>query len=105
VTGIDTSEQELDKAGKRLRNLYRAIQVRNQNRNREMEWNEVVPFFQRPDGTTGTAIDEAKFAIVVDGFYELLGWDKATGRPTRATLEDLGLKDVADELESIGRLP
>jgi hypothetical protein len=28
-----------------------------------------------------------------------------TGRPTRATWEKYGLKDVADELEAIGKLP
>jgi hypothetical protein len=27
------------------------------------------------------------------------GWDVATGRQTRQTLEGLGLKDVADDLE------
>ena len=105
VTGISTTQEELDKAGLRLQNLYRAIQIRNYDRTRELEWNEVVPFFRRPDGTTGAVIDEDKFAVMVDNFYELHGWDKATGWPTRATLEELDLKDVADELEAEGKLP
>ena len=105
VTGIDTTEQELDKMGLRITDMYRAIQIRNYDRTRELEWNEVVPFFRRPDATTGTAIDEDKFAIMVDNYYELHGWDKATGWPTRASLEDLDLKDVADELGAIGKLP
>jgi hypothetical protein len=35
-------------------------------------------------------------------FYELRGGDKKTGAPTRKTLEGLGLKNVADDLEKIG---
>jgi len=41
---------------------------------------------------------------LLDEFYELRGWDKTTGRPTREKLEELGLKDVADELEKLGLL-
>jgi len=40
----------------------------------------------------------------VDKYYELRGWDVETGLPGRAKLEALGLKEVADELESLGRL-
>lgn len=105
VTGIDTTQEELDKAGLRLQSLYRAIQIRNYDRTRELEWNEVVPFFRRPDGTTGAVIDEDKFSIMLDNFYELHGWDKTTGWPTRACLEDLGLKYIADDLEALGKLP
>ena len=41
----------------------------------------------------------------MDEFYELRGWDPVTGWPRRKKLEELGLKDVADELARIGRLP
>lgn len=37
-------------------------------------------------------------------FYELEGWDAATGWPTRSTLESLGLGYVADELQAHGKL-
>lgn len=40
-----------------------------------------------------------------DHYYKLEGWDLATGLPTRATLESLGLKHVADELAAKGKLP
>lgn len=36
---------------------------------------------------------------------DLRGWDPATGWLRREKLEELGLKDVADELAKIGRLP
>lgn len=37
-------------------------------------------------------------------FYRLEGWDPASGHPTRSTLEGLGLKQAADELEAKGKL-
>jgi aldehyde:ferredoxin oxidoreductase len=37
-------------------------------------------------------------------FYALEGWDKEHGWPTRKTLEDFGLKKIADTLGSKGKL-
>jgi len=37
-------------------------------------------------------------------YYALRGWDIATGTPTRQTLEGLGLGDVAQDLEKLGKL-
>jgi len=36
---------------------------------------------------------------MLDEYYRLRGWDSESGIPTRKTLEDVGLKDVADELK------
>ena len=45
--------------------------------------------------------------VKMDGFktiyYELEGWDMATGWPRRSTLEDCGLGQVADILEKQGK--
>jgi aldehyde:ferredoxin oxidoreductase len=38
------------------------------------------------------------FDAMLDEYYEESGFDKKTGWPTRAKLEKLELKDVADEL-------
>jgi aldehyde:ferredoxin oxidoreductase len=37
-------------------------------------------------------------------YYVIRGWDAPTGLQTRASLEGLGLKDVADDLERRGLL-
>ncbi|RPI87073.1 MAG: aldehyde ferredoxin oxidoreductase [Chloroflexi bacterium] len=42
---------------------------------------------------------------LLDRYYEMHGWDVASGRPTRKTLEEYGLKAWADELEKLGFLP
>ncbi len=43
-------------------------------------------------------LDKDKFEGMKDEYYELRGWDKSTGVPTREKLEQLGLKDVADSV-------
>jgi aldehyde:ferredoxin oxidoreductase len=53
----------------------------------------------------GFAHDPEKWDRLLDEYYDLNGWDRETGIPTRARLESLGIKDVADELERIGKLP
>lgn len=50
-------------------------------------------------------LDKDKFEALKDRYYKLRGWDVNTGRPTRAKLEELDLKDVANKLESAGKLP
>ena len=39
-----------------------------------------------------------------DEYYGLRGWDARTGLQTRAVLDDLGLQDVARDLEARGLL-
>jgi hypothetical protein len=39
-----------------------------------------------------------------DEYYQLRRWDVATGLQTRAQLEEVGLEDVAQDLEARGLL-
>ena len=55
-------------------------------------------------GYAQSTLDRDKFDEFKTRFYELQGWDAATGYPIRATLEALGMDYVADELEDQGRL-
>jgi len=102
ATGIDVSEEELHIIGGRIYNLERAIMVR-EGRTR-MADESVIPYFQKPD-RAGIRLDVEKFKALMDEFYKLRGWDPKTGWPRRAILEELDLRDVADELERVGRLP
>ena len=59
------------------------------------------PDFQAfEEGTT--KLDRADMEKAKDMFYEVYGWDKETGVPTRETLEKFGLSDMADDLEARG---
>lgn len=49
-------------------------------------------------------LDEDGFERWKTTFYELEGWDPRNGYPKRATLQKLGLRHVADVLESRNRL-
>jgi aldehyde:ferredoxin oxidoreductase len=98
VTGIETDQEELDKIGERLKNMQRAVLIRNHDRTRSQEMSQILPFFKRPDGSGGISIDKDEFAILVDHYYQQRGWDKQTGWPTRSKLIELDLQDVADEL-------
>jgi len=40
-----------------------------------------------------------------DEYYALRGWDAETSWPIRETYERLGLKDVANSLQKLGKLP
>ncbi|MBI4305818.1 MAG: aldehyde ferredoxin oxidoreductase C-terminal domain-containing protein, partial [Chloroflexi bacterium] len=50
-------------------------------------------------------LDREKFERMKDEYYELRGWDRETGVPSREYLESLGLKSIADELDRLGKLP
>ena len=53
-------------------------------------------------GAQQVKIDMVQFEKLKDAFYELRGQDPVTAAPKRETLEALGLKKVADDLEKTG---
>jgi aldehyde:ferredoxin oxidoreductase len=61
---------------------------------------------QVPDGPqAGAILDRKVIESVLDEYYEVRGWDKKSGRPTRQKLTELGLADIADDLQKHGKLP
>jgi aldehyde:ferredoxin oxidoreductase len=112
VTGVSMEPGKLAQAGERIWNLRRAVMVQRENRTREDDTlNE--PYFEKaitcPGGVSRGRligpIDRTQFERLKDRYYELWGWDVRTGRPTRGKLEALGLKEVADKLASLNKLP
>ena len=122
VTGRDIDEPGLYKIGERVLNLQRAILVRERHGGREHdiidEYNFTTPLkgdFGNPDCIVpgkdgeifprkGMVVDQDKFEKMKGEFYQIRGWDVATGLQTRAKLEALGLSDVARKLEVEGLL-
>ncbi len=126
VTGKDLTFEEGMETGRKIWNLDRAVWVL-QGRHRDMEvftdYNyeqgavpgyttyEVpytMPVFENGEwsykSVAGRILDRQKVEDWKTKFYTLEGWDVATGWPTRATLEELGLGHVADELASNDKL-
>lgn len=119
VTGVELTKEESYEIGRRIWNLDKAIWVM-QGRHRDDEvFSDYV--YDRPnpedalypmivDGKweyasgKGRVLDREKFEDFKGRYYQREGWDPATGWPTRATLEGLGLGYVADGLEAAGKL-
>ncbi|MHB1295608.1 MAG: aldehyde ferredoxin oxidoreductase N-terminal domain-containing protein [Anaerolineae bacterium] len=110
ATGMDITEPQFEQMAEGVFNLERALQVRNWGRNRQVD-EQVIPYFEQLENRANPllgekqGLDRAQFIKLFDEYLTLRGWDTATGRPTRARLELLGLKDVADELDALGLLP
>lgn len=80
--------------------------VLRENRRREDDTLSHFWFEQTPGGTQVLAdpIDTVQWEALKDRYYELRGWDISTGWPARAKLEQLGMKGVADKLQTAGKL-
>ncbi len=99
VTGKDWDLNHLLKVSERVRNLERMFDVRQGLRRKD----DSLPkkFFQEPLKSgpyKGEVLDKEKFETMKDEYYEIRGWDKKTGIPSRDKLEELGLGDVAEEV-------
>jgi len=106
VTGIDFDEKQLITFAERALTLEKAYDVR-EGFTREDE--EVSDFWFKepiPDGPhKGKVLDKARFEKTKDEYYALRGWDAQTSWPTSETYKRLGLSDVADSLQKLGKLP
>ncbi|MHA1917588.1 MAG: aldehyde ferredoxin oxidoreductase family protein [Candidatus Ranarchaeia archaeon] len=50
----------------------------------------------------GQKIPQEKLDIMLDDFYDLMGWDKESGIPTQETLKEFDLVDIAEALKKEG---
>jgi aldehyde:ferredoxin oxidoreductase len=105
ATGDNKNREELDAVAERIFLLHRALTIRGMG-TREMrvrhdtipEWVFTDKSGKQPFTKGATHMDRDDVRLAMDMFYEELGWDKATGAPTRGTYRRLGLDDVADSL-------
>ncbi len=112
VTGDRKDAAELDLVAERIFNLHRALTIRDMGTADMRTVHDMIPdrIFDLPKNkqafTPGTnKMEREDMEIAKDHFYQVLGWDRKTGAPTRATLEKLGLKDVAEKLAGMDLLP
>jgi len=106
ATGWQTSVEDLKRMAMRQVNLEKAFNLRHTHFGREddlptpRDLSEPIP----SGPLAGWKMDREKFDRMLDEYYELHGWDKKTSFPTRETLAVLGLENVANDLEKIGKL-
>jgi len=117
VTGNEVDEAGFYRIGERVFNLQRAILAREGHKGRssdslpEYSFSTPLKFdvlntemlVPGPDGKPtsrkGMTLDHGEFERIKGEYYQLRGWDASTGRQTRWKLAELGLADVAHELE------
>jgi aldehyde:ferredoxin oxidoreductase len=122
VTGKEFSPEGLNDLGERVFNLQRGILMREGWEGRKgdrlfdhlfMEPIQYVRFNREcvvpgPDGKPasrqGEAIKREAFENLKSDYYGLRGWDITSGLQTKTKLQELGLEDIAKELEGLGLL-
>jgi len=98
ITGWNTSLWELLLLGKRRLNLIRSFNAREGVGRKADTFPPKMAKALKGGPTDGLFIPEGKVEDQFSTYYRMAGWD-TDGKPTRFTLEELGLKWVADELE------
>ncbi len=102
ATGIDMTLNDYYKVADRVYALIRAFWVREYGEkwSREMDY-PPARWFEEPltkGPLKGAHLDREKYDTMLSWYYEIRGWDER-GIPRKSTLEELGLSDVARELE------
>jgi aldehyde:ferredoxin oxidoreductase len=122
VTGIETDETGLNRYGERIFNLQRGVLLREGRRPiaddvlKEFNFTDPVEsVFMNPDvivpgpgeeviSRKGQTLDRHVFEEMRREFYDLRGWDAASGLQKAETLERLGLSDLIQDLGKIGAI-
>lgn len=99
ATGWDFSLDEFRKCGERIQNMARAYCAREGLRREQ----DILPgrlmFDPLPDGPAqGMVIDRSSLEKMKDTYYEMRGWDLASGVPTPTKLSELDLDYLIPQL-------
>ena len=98
VTSVPADEAYLRSIGKRVWNLTRAFNAREGFTRKDDYLPERMEKEPLPSGKTkGKAVSKADFEKMLTEYYTLWNWDEQ-GRPTKKSLEDVGLSDIAKKL-------
>ena len=113
VTGVETDETRLNQYGERIFNLQRAILLRAGRHPPKDDYPEDFNFtdpvesvFMNPEiiipgvgeeviSRKGKTLDRNVFETMRKEFYEIRGWDTESGLQKAATLERIGLSEIA----------
>lgn len=98
VTGWDFDVQESMEMGRRVINRMRVFNFRH-GLTKEMEAPSVRYGSTPVDGPQAGKSIMPQWDALRENYYNLMGWDPATGRPLKETLERLGLGNLYKEIE------
>jgi len=95
VTGWDFGWEEALKAGRRVLTLRQAFNAREGITPDQIDLPKRIKEELLPIKGAPPKID---FRALKEGFFQAMGWDIKTGVPSKETLADLGLADLAKDL-------
>jgi len=97
--GWDFDVTDFRKTGERVYNLIKAYNVREGMTRGDDSLPARLHDEPLPEGPAkGMVLDREKFEEYLDTYYDLRGWDKATAKPTREKLAELGLEEVIGDV-------
>jgi hypothetical protein len=114
VTGLSLTQADFEKMGHRMYTLLRAYTARVMNArkggtgvNMRTEFDLAPAWAFDPTNSVSTwgTLNAADWEKGKDLLYEVFGYDKATGQPTEAKLNELGLGFVATTLKAEHLIP
>jgi len=92
VTGWDMTIADMQRIGERRLNMLRLFNAREGvGRERDTLPRRLFEEALKGGSSDGVSISRDEFEAALNNYYELAGWDTATGKPTRSRLEELGL--------------
>lgn len=106
ATGVNITEKEIMLIGRKIVTLEKCFNVREgaDRRLDDLPWR--LMHEPAPSGPTkGFMNSPEELNGMLDKYYTLHGWDLKTSWPCKETLEMLELKEVADELQVLNKLP
>jgi hypothetical protein len=98
TTGESFTSEALDGAADRAMNIERVLLALS-GRNRKAE-EALASHFRLPCRDDGTYITEKDFVSLMNAYFDARGWNKEDGWPEKDNLVNLGIGDVAEELEA-----
>ena len=102
TTGWKVTGKDLLRIGERIQTVEKAFNVREIGFTRKDDTLPKRMFEPIPSGPyKGLCIDKEKWEKALDEYYKEHKWDVQTGLPTKKRLIELGLRDVADDLEKV----
>jgi aldehyde:ferredoxin oxidoreductase len=92
TTGWDWNINDIQKVGERRLNMLRQFNAREgAGRERDTLPKRIYDEPLKGGASDGVAVTRQEVEEALDMYYEMCGWDVASGKPTRAKLEELGL--------------
>jgi aldehyde:ferredoxin oxidoreductase len=98
ITAWDVTNWELMKVGERGTTMARAFNVREGFTRADDAFPKRMHEAFTSGPLEGVAVGEERLAEAISVYYDMMGWDRETGVPTRGKLQELDIEWVADLL-------